>query len=105
MEDLCAFLCLFVAFEAKSSSPAKMFGKNRLARSARPGGHTLLHFLRCYVFLMSGNVPDVPKRIYQCTPSVTIKLVFNRPVLFGARGDGLIENRVNVFHIEQDTDR
>jgi hypothetical protein len=64
-----------------------MLGATLLEKCLR----TLLDFLRCEVFLVGGEKPNMPKRIFERTGAVTVKLILHR--------DGLGKQSIHILDV------
>src|SRR6516162_7895619 len=63
------------------------------------------HLVRRYVFFVSRDRPGVAEGIYHLAVAVAPEHVHERHLNLGAGGDGLLEERVDVLHVEMDGHR
>src|ERR1044071_7486104 len=64
--------------------------------------HAAVQLLWTHVFLVGGQVPAVAEGVLEGPRAVTVELVRHRSHLGAAGRHGLLEERVDVVHIEQD---
>src|SRR5882724_3822562 len=74
-----------------------------ISKSASGGGrqlfHAFFHFVRRHVFLVSGDAPEMSKRILNETGAISVKLVLDRLEDLGLLCHGLFDDLVTIGHV------
>ena len=66
---------------------------------------TLVDFLRCEVFLVGGEKPNMPKRVFERTGAVTVRLILQRLDNLCTCIDGLGKQSIHILDVYVKTNR